>query len=366
MSLNGSDRQHDPMLGRPRDPLPRPLGYGDPAGTIRLAGRGYPIGRCREMAPADVMETPINHERFTQMSTTQPGPYHPQGQPAYQTPGGPAVVPPPEAPAKQRNTLAIVALVLAVLGFAFAVIEGAYILGWLMLPVAFVLSIVALAQKNRPKKMAVAALVISIVGTIAGGIAFLTSTARIIDESFGSATASVVATPSAEEPAASEDAVESEEAVAEETEVSAPADDAAGQGTRENPLPLGTAISTDEWEVTVNSFTPDATEAVLAENEFNEAPEEGTVYALANVTLTRVAAEAGTAFEVSVAYVTASGNVVTSTDAMVVAPDELGYDELYEGASITGNVALAIPAGDAGTVRITPGLFADDVFFAIS
>ena len=305
------------------------------------------------------------------MSTAQPGPYDPQGQPAYQTPGGPAVAPPPpptEAPAKQRNTLAIVALVLAVLGFAFAVIEGAYILGWLMLPVAFVLSIVALAQKNRPKKMAVAALVISIVGTIAGGIAFLTSTARIIDESFGSATASVVATPSAEEPAASEEAsaVESEEAVAEETEESAPADDAAGQGTRENPLPLGTAISTDEWEVTVNSFTPDATEAVLAENQFNEAPEEGTVYALANVTLTRVAAEAGTAFEVSVAYVTASGNVVTSTDAMVVAPDELGYDELYEGASVTGNVALAIPAGDAGSVRITPGLFADDVFFAIS
>lgn len=84
-----------------------------------------------------------------------------------------------------RNTLAIVALVVAVLGSVFALIHGAMIVGWILLPAAFVVSIVALAQHGRPKGMAVAALVVSIVGTIVGVVAFMGAVGDAVDDAFG-------------------------------------------------------------------------------------------------------------------------------------------------------------------------------------
>lgn len=298
----------------------------------------------------------------------QPGTFQPQGQPAYQTGGVPTPPPPPAAPARQRNTLAIVGLVVAVLGLVFAVMEGAYLLGWILLPAAFVLSIVALVVRDRPRRMAVAALIISIVGTIAGGIAFMSSTARILDESFGGGEATVVATPAAsQEEAGDEDTTEQSAAAEDSSVAEEPAQqDAAPAGTRDNPHPLGTTIASDEWEVTVNSFTADATDEVMAENQFNDDPPAGTTYALVNVTVTRIAADEGIPWEITVAYVTDGGNVVNTSDALAVGPDELPSNELYEGADATGNVVLAVPADGSGTVRVTPGLFADDAFFATS
>lgn len=285
----------------------------------------------------------------------QPGPFQPQGQQAYQT-GGSQVAPPVQG--TRRNTLAIVAVALAVVGAVFAVIEGAYIIGWVLLPPAFILSIVALVVRDKPRKLAVTALVVSIVGTIAGMVAFAGSAARAIDESLTGGEASVVATE--DEP------TEAVESAAGEASTEAAQDVAADEGTREAPYPLGTTVANDDWEVTVNSFTPDATAEVMAENQFNDEPADGAAYALVNVTVTRVAAESGTPWEVSVAFVTDGGNVVTGTEGIAVGPDELPIDELYEGGSVTGNVVVEIPADGAGTVRVTPGLFADDVFFATS
>ena len=60
-------------------------------------------------------------------------------------------------------------------------------------------------------------------------------------------------------------------------------------------------------------------------------------------------------------------SVVTSSDAMVVEPKPLSNNELYQGAEATGNVALQVPEGDAGLLRIKLGIFGgDDVFFAIA
>ncbi len=288
------------------------------------------------------------------MSTNPDTQFQPQGPGAYQSGGLPPQPTPPAGPTpRTRNTIAIVALVAAIAGFVFSIWEGAYIVGWLLLPVAFVLAIVALVVKDRPRKMAVSALVISIVGPIAGGIAFMGSVGKALDESFGTSTPTVKAS--------APDAGASEQPADQKTEPAA-----AETGTRANPHPLGTTIATDEWEVTVNSFTADATDAVLAENQFNDKPADGSTYALVNVTLKRLAAEAGTPLEVAVGYVTAGGNVVTAADAFAVGPDALGFNEMYEGASVTGNVVLQIPAGDAGVLRIRPGILADEVFFATS
>lgn len=317
--------------------------------------------------------------------TPQPGPsghFHPQGTQAYASPDpGPDPRTPrvpgdggsqgtPRAPGdggnpgnpggpgqphptanRRRNGLAIGALVVAIVGFIFAVWEGAYLLGWILLPIAFVLALVALFQRGKPKKMAAAALVVSIVGSIAGGIAFMASAARVFDEAVtGGAVTAAPAEPG-------------------QAPGGAPAgagDQGAGDlGSRQNPYPLGTAVANNEWRVTVNSFTPDATKAVLAENQFNDPPAAGHTFALANVTITYLGDTSATAAEVSVAYVTSGGNVINSHDVMVVGPDELGFDELYKDAKVTGNVVLQIPANDQGLLRVTPGLLGKEVFVTI-
>ena len=252
-----------------------------------------------------------------------------------------------------RNAVAIVATVVAVIGFTFAVWEGAYILGWVLLPIAFVLSLVALFQRDRPKKLAVAALIVTIVGTVAGVMAFVASVAGALDDTFNDET-TVVSTPGTA--ANTTDDGTSDNDTADNSTAAA--------GTRENPHPLGTTVASDDWEVTVNSFTPDATDAVLAENTFNEPPADGTVYALINVTITYQGADSAYASDVTVNYVTTGGEVVDGLEAFVVGPDAIGLDELYAGGSVTGNVVRQIPAGDTGTIRVTPGWFTDDAFFA--
>ena len=274
-------------------------------------------------------------------------------QPA-QVPPFPGGQPPQPAAKPARNIVAIVALVVSLLGFVFAVMEGAYLLGWILLPIAFVLSLVGLFQK-APKHAAVAALIISIVGTIAGGVAFLSSMARVADEAFGGTTPSVV--PAAGAPAAGAPAAAAPEGQ------DAP-NGAAEAGSRENPHPLGTTITTDDWAVTINSYTPAATKQVLAENQFNDKPAEGQEYALVNLTVTRQGAEAASPmFEVRVDYVSASGNVFTTSG---VVPDALSGNELFTGASATGNEAILVPSGDDGRLRVKIGLLGGkDVFFAI-
>ncbi len=260
---------------------------------------------------------------------------------------------------KQRNTIGIVAFVTAVLGFTFAIVEGAYLLGWILLPTAFVLSLVALFANGKPKKLAVTALIISIVGPIAGALAFVNSAATAFDEAFDTET-------TVSEPAGTESEEPGEEAPEPAAEQPAPEGQSdTEKGTRANPLKLGSTVTNDDWAVTVNSFAADATSEVLEANQFNEVPADGSVYALVNVTVKRLSVESGHPMEVSVSYVTESGNVVTESDAMAVAPDDLSSaNELYENAEATGNSVLMIPAGDAGVIRVSPGWFSDEVFFA--
>lgn len=272
-----------------------------------------------------------------------------------QVPPFPGAEPPAQSPKPRRNTVGLVALATAIIGFVFAVMEGAYLLGWILLPIAFVLSLVALFLRDQPKKAALAALVITLVGTVAGGVAFVGSIGRAFDDATGGA---VTAAPAPVQGGGQGDATEAAAAPA------APKNEE--QGTRANPYPLGSTIANKDWQVTVNSFTPDATKEVMAANQFNDDPADGHQYALANITVTRLAEQAASPmFEVSVKYVTAQGNVVDRSDTMVVAPDPVSDNELYAGASATGNTALQVPEGDEGLLRITLGfLGGEDVFVA--
>ena len=61
------------------------------------------------------------------------------------------------------------------------------------------------------------------------------------------------------------------------------------------------------------------------------------------------------------------GVTVDGLSTFAVAPDSLDrMAELYNGASITGNLVYAVPSATAadGTVTVRIGMFGDDVFFA--
>lgn len=80
-----------------------------------------------------------------------------------------AAPPPRPAEPSRLNVLGIVALVVAVVGFIFACIPVVQVVGWVLLPIALVLSIVALFLKGR-KWPAITALVVSILGLIVGAV----------------------------------------------------------------------------------------------------------------------------------------------------------------------------------------------------
>ena len=263
-----------------------------------------------------------------------------------------------EPPATKPHPLGWVALALAVVGFVFACIPGALIVGWVLLPIAFVLAIVGFFLRGK-KWPVITALVLSVVGTVVGFVVFLTVVSDSVDEAFGDS--DVTVSPRApEESLADDESAGSDDAPAPEQE-----DAAADPGTRENPVPLGTVVSGDDFDVTISSVQLDATDAVMAANQFNEAPPEGSTYALINATVTYTGEESGFALEVTIDYVTSSGEVLASYDTFAVAPEpQLGLDELYNGGTTTGNVVIAVPAGDTGLIRVTPGLFADEVFVA--
>jgi energy-coupling factor transporter transmembrane protein EcfT len=248
--------------------------------------------------------------------------------------------------------LGLVSLAVAVVGFVFACIPGALIIGWVLLPIAFVLSIVALFLKGRGKAFALSALILSIVGTVVGFVVFFAVVANSFDDAFNPK--SEVKPPAAS--GASSDGAEASDA----------ADGSAAKtGTRENPAPLGSDIVGREFTVKINTVNLAANDAVLAANEFNDAPDAGMVYALVNATITYTGEDSGYANQAVISYVSADGNVFNSYDKFVSPPEPaFGLDELYAGASVTGNLVIQIPAAGDGLIRVTPGIIADNVFVA--
>jgi len=260
------------------------------------------------------------------------------------------------APVKNgRNTVGIVALVMAIIGFIFACVPGALIVGWILLPISFIVGLVGLFRKGEAIWPAITAVIVSVVGTVVGVFVFLVVVSNAVDEAMSS-TSAVSAAPAPD--GASSNSGESGAA------------DAAQGKTRENPYPLRTEISSKEWKVVINSVTFKADDQVAAANQFNEPPAEGKEYVLINYTATYIGNDPNgdTPAFVLVDFVTADGVTVDGADSTAVAPDAIDtLTTLYNGASVSGNVVRAVPSSNAqdGVLAVTPGLLADKVFVAV-
>ncbi|GAA1254201.1 hypothetical protein [Arthrobacter pascens] len=296
----------------------------------------------------------MSHQQGYQQTAPGQPEQPPFGQPGYGPPTQ-TFPPRPTKTKKQSNVLGLIALITAALGFIFACIPGALIVGWILLPIAFVLGIVSLFLKDKVKWTGVTALIVSIVGTIVGFTVFFAVVGTSIDNALGSGDTKV-ATPSG-------DAGTNDQAAAKE-------DPAAKAGTRENPSPIGSVVESDDWRVVINSVTLAATDAVVAANQFNEAPAKGSEYILVNYSATYIGDDPDgqmPAF-VSVEYVTANGTTVNGLDKLVTAPKPINTTStLYKDGTATGNMAIEVPTATAGqgVLAVRPGMLADKVFVAV-
>jgi len=274
--------------------------------------------------------------------------------------GAPQVTPaaPPVAP--QKNAVGLVAVITSAVGFIFACIPGALIVGWILLPVGFILGIVAVTRKGQKKGAGVAAIILSVVGTIVGVIVFLGMAAGALsdalDEGAGGDTTVVT-----------DDGTQGSSERDENTSDSTTDKDAGVVGTRDNPAAFGDVVENDNWAISVTGFNADANDEVADANQFNDVASDGTQWVTADVAATYSGAETGNVFELSFNYVTAEGTVIGMYDSSAsgLEPEFDGFAELYEGGSEDGKIAFLVPDSVDGLIRITPGLFADDTFFAL-
>ena len=273
-----------------------------------------------------------------------------------QGPGGPtqqAFLPQPPQAKKQLNVVGLVALIAAVLGLIFSCIPGALIIGWILLPIGFILSIVSLFLKDKAKWMGITALITSVVGTIVAVLVFIAVVATSFNSAFGSGDTKVV------QPSASSGA-----------SAGAGASSNSAAGTRANPYPIGSAIESDDWKVVINSVTLAATDAVVSSSAVNKPPAAGSEYILVNYSATYIGDDpkGQVPVFVSVEYVTADGKTVNGLDKLIIAPDAIdNLSTLYTGATATGNDAIEVPSATAGqgVLAVRPGMLADKVFVAV-
>lgn len=145
----------------------------------------------------------------------------------------------------------------------------------------------------------------------------------------------------------------------------------AAPGTLDNPVRLGTAAPIGEgWELTVNAYVPDATADVLAEDEFNEPPDDGFQYALATVAVTYNGSDPTTSmFEVDVGVMGPDGFETDMFSCPAIAPKELDTAaEVSPGDTVTGNVCFMLPTATAASMVMygTAGFVNDDIYFALT
>lgn len=281
----------------------------------------------------------------------------PQTGPGGGPPPGGYYLPSTDKGVSRTNPLGIIVLVTSVIGFIFCCIPGAFIIGWILIPIALILGIVSLFLKDKSKWMGVSAVVISIVGTVVGFSVFFFALAGSLEDSFSKSDVSVnQSTEGSGSSGGSSDG-----------------DSAGGSGepgTRGNPHPLGAELESDDWRVVVNSVDFQATEKILAENEFNDPPESGNEYIMVNYSATYIGddPDGSHAWMIGIDYVTPENTTVTSYDSSVVIPDSIHESNaLYTNGVATGNIVFEVPSDSArdGVLAVQPDFLGDKVFVAL-
>ncbi len=112
-------------------------------------------------------------------------------------------------------------------------------------------------------------------------------------------------------------------------------------------LPLGSDVSDGIHTLVVNSVDLDATDTILDFNALNDEPDEGIVYILVNITMTRVSEERGDESpSADIKYVATDGTKHRAYIPILFLPEEFNpnVEVLALDESTTGNVSMQAPA----------------------
>ena len=141
-------------------------------------------------------------------------------------------------------------------------------------------------------------------------------------------------------------------------------------GTRGNPIPVGETVRVADWDLAVVSVTPDATEAVMAENSFNDPPKEGHQFYVVEVSATYQGADSE-AVTLGLVWSTVGESAVAYgfEDTCGVIPNELDqFSEVFPGGTQTGNLCWQVRSEDVDGLLLIMDAFTfeeDRAFLAL-
>ena len=122
-----------------------------------------------------------------------------------------------------------------------------------------------------------------------------------------------------------------------------------GPGSRAEPIAPGTARRVGEWEITVLSVRPDATQQVVGANALNVLPPFGSQFLAARLRVAYVGPTSGTFGVDMTASALGPGNVTYDLgDGCGVVPDALAdQGEVFGGGTVEGVLCWAVTHPDA-------------------
>lgn len=272
------------------------------------------------------------------MSYTDPPTYAPH--PSQQPP-----------PVRGSNGLATAGFVLGLLGMLLSWIPVINIIGIILGVLGVVLAGVGLAKSKRAN----AGKGLAIAGIVLGGLAVLFAIlvnavfVSAVDEAINETTKTSVKVPKSGDKAAANEESSS---------------DAELGTTRDNPAPLGSEITGDDWTVTINTVK------TIPVDSFGSRAAAGSVLISVNMTATYTGDdEQGSTAWATVKFVSPDGTTIDSTSGSTMFLADNEFDSLktvYNGASITGDQILEVPTNwQEGVLAVSPGMLSDDTFVSV-
>ena len=121
---------------------------------------------------------------------------------------------------------------------------------------------------------------------------------------------------------------------------------------RENPVPFGTAArSRDGWEVVVVDVIHNATDIILAENPYNDPPQEGNQFYMVTVQA-KYLGEGSSRFHGHANLKTVGAQGIFYEYSCGVRPNPLDTPEVFAGNAFTGNVCWEIVSTDVDSLQM--------------
>ncbi|GAB2456621.1 DUF4190 domain-containing protein [Xylanimonas ulmi] len=271
---------------------------------------------------------------------------------------------PPAAARPTGNALATAGFVVGLVALALCLVPIVNNVAFVLGALGLVFGIVGLlkARKGAGRRgLAIAAIVLSVLAG-AGVIASQAFYGKVLDGV--SDALDTRPTPDAAAPGAGDEDAAQDASDADSEDVAGDDGAAPEAGTRANPLPAGTTVSTADWQVTVG--TPrEAWGEISQANPFNQPPADGTQYWIVPLSGTFTGSDPATPWiDLSVAFV-GDDSVTYDDTSCGVLPDSLSdIGELYQGAQFSGNACVVVPADAPGLFTLRTGLFDSPVFFS--